>query len=161
MKEHKYTEAELYNKFSALCAFTEYCISDIRKKMQRLDPEAEHTERVIERLVKENFINESRYATAFVRDKFRHNRWGTVRIAMELRAKGIDKETIDAAMQEISDEDASETLLSLLKKKLPTVKGNTDYEIKMKLMRFAASRGFEPERVRRTVEEVMSGQDNE
>lgn len=152
---HKYTEAELYIKYSALCAQAEYCIFDIRRKMQHLSIDPNCIDRVIQRLLKENFINESRYAHAFVRDKFRYNRWGRVRIALELRARGIDAADIDTALQELDDEDTTATLLSLLQKKLPSVKGNTDCEIKMKLMRFALSRGFEPDLVRKAVEEVM------
>lgn len=152
-------EAEAYNKFSAQCAFAEYCSSDIRKKMQRMEMDEDVMERVIRHLTKEGFIDEARYATAFVRDKLHHNRWGRVRIEQELRMRGISQHLIDEAMLEIDEDDARKTLLHLLTKKLPSVKGRNAYEIKAKLMRFAMSRGFDMDLIRSIADEVVSGAD--
>lgn len=153
------TEAEAYNKFSAQCALAEYCCYDIRKKMQRMEMGEEVTERVIRRLVKEGFIDESRYSKAFVKDKFRYNHWGRVRIEQGLRMKGISQSLIADAMLEIDEDDARETLLHLMKKKLPSVKGRNAYEIKAKLMRFAMSRGFDIDLIRSVADEVVSDGD--
>lgn len=153
------TEAEAYNKFSAQCALTEYCCSDIRKKMLRLEMDEDVIERVIRHLTKEGFIDEARYANAFVRDKFHHNRWGRIRIEQKLRMKGISQHLIDDAMLEIDEDDARETLLHLLEKKLPSVKGRNTYEIKAKLMRFAMSRGFDMDLIRSVADEVISDAD--
>lgn len=153
------TEAEAYNKFSAQCALAEYCPSDIRKKMQRLDIDEDATERVIHHLMNEGFINEDRYAKAFVRDKFHHNRWGRIRIEQELRMKGISQNLIDDALLEIDEDDVRETLLHLMEKKLPSVKGRNVYEIKAKLMRFAMSRGFDIDLIRSVADEVISDTD--
>ncbi len=153
------TEAEAYNKFSAQCALAEYCCSDIRKKMQRMEMGEEVTERVIRHLKKEGFIDESRYSKAFVRDKFRYNHWGRVRIEQGLRMKGISQSLIVDAMLEIDEDDARETLLHLMKKKLPSVKGRNAYEIKAKLMRFAMSRGFDIDLIRGVADEVVSDGD--
>jgi regulatory protein len=154
--KHIYTEKELYNKYSSLCAGAEYCCFDIRKKMQRLEVSEELADKVLQHLQKEQFIDERRYARAFVRDKFRYNRWGRTRIQQELRMKGVPQLFIDDALEEISEDDSYETLLSLLQKKLPSVKGKNGYEIKMKLMRFAMSRGFDADMARRIVEEELS-----
>ena len=151
-----YTEKELLNKYSALCAGAEYCCSDLRKKMMRLGVAADVIEKVLQKLVKERFIDESRYAHAFVRDKFRYNKWGRQRIQQELRLRGIPTLMIEDALQEISTDDSYETLRTLIQKKLPSVKGRNGYEIKMKLMRFAVSRGFDVDMVRRVVDAEVS-----
>lgn len=151
-----YTEKELFNKYSTLCAGAEYCCFDIRKKMQRLEVSEELADGVLQHLQKEQFIDEKRYAHAFVRDKFRYNRWGRVRIQQELRMKGVPQLFIDEALEEISEDESYETLLSLLQKKLPSVKGKNGYEIKMKLMRFAMSRGFNADMARKIVEDELS-----
>ncbi len=151
-----YTEKELFNKYSALCAGAEYCCSDILKKMQRLEVSGQLADRVLQSLMKEKFIDESRYSHAFVRDKFHYNRWGRVRIQQELRLKGIPQRFIDEALEEISPEDSYTTLRVLLQKKLPSIKGRNGYEIKMKLMRFAISRGFDAEMARKIVESDLS-----
>ncbi len=150
------TEAEAYNKFSAQCALAEYCRYDIRKKLKRADADESLIDKVLNRLIKEGFIDEARYARAFVRDKFRYNRWGAQRIQHELRMKGIDQSLIDEALEEISDDDSFENLHHVIQKKLPSVKGRNSYEIKMKLMRFAISRGFDMDTVRRVIDAEMS-----
>ena len=124
--------------------------------MQRLEVSEELADGVLQHLQKEQFIDEKRYAHAFVRDKFRYNRWGRVRIQQELRMKGVPQLFINEALEEISEDESYETLLSLLQKKLPSVKGKNGYEIKMKLMRFAMSRGFNADMARKIVEDELS-----
>ena len=142
------TEAEAFQKLSALCAAAEYCRSDIWRKMgnwQIADdpgPDAEAKQRILDRLLREGYIDEARYACAFVRDKFRYNRWGRTRIRQELRLRGIDPDTVARALQELPDDDEQEALRQLLARKRPTVRGKNDREINLKLIRFALSRGF-------------------
>lgn len=152
----QYSEAEAYQRLSALCATAEYCKTDILKKMAAwdIDPAGKAQERIISRLEREHFIDEGRYAHAFVRDKFRYNRWGRMRIDRELRLRGISPDIIDDALGEISDDDTLETLRRLLTQKRPSVRGKTDYEVKMKLIRFALSRGFEMETIRKAVDNI-------
>ena len=159
-QSHRYTEQEAFQKLSALCAVAEYCKADMRRKMEHwllTDAEAEKDaaakERVISRLVKEQYIDERRYAHAFVRDKFRYNRWGKLRIQQELRMKGIAQEVIGEALQELPAEETEETLRRLIEQKRPSVKGQNAYEINMKLMRFALSRGFEADMARKVIGE--------
>ncbi len=130
-------------KLSALCAASEQCIHDVRKKMQRWELTDEQQQSIIDRLVREKYIDENRYAHAFVRDKSRYNRWGAVKIKNELRKRNISTLDIEDALTELNADDTLETLRQLLDKKRPTVKGRSEYEINTKLIRFALSRGFE------------------
>ena len=84
-KKHIYTEQEAYLKLSALCAMSEQCCHDVLQKMKRWEVADAVAEKVVARLVKERFIDEERFAKAFVRDKFRYNHWGKVRIVQELK----------------------------------------------------------------------------
>ncbi|MGX8683077.1 MAG: regulatory protein RecX, partial [Bacteroidales bacterium] len=99
-KQHIYTEQEAYQKLSALCAMSEQCCHDMMRKMSRWQMDQEVAEKVVARLVKEGFINEERYARAFVRDKFRYNHWGEVKIKHELKLKGISQKHIEAGLEE-------------------------------------------------------------
>jgi len=74
-------------KAMALCAGREYCRSDIRQKLSTWSIDATDAEKIISKLVIEKFIDEERYCTAFVRDKFRYNKWGRVKIASALKMK--------------------------------------------------------------------------
>lgn len=142
-KKRAYSEQEAYNKLSALCAMSELCCYDMQRKMRNWEMPEGARERVVEKLLKERFIDEARYAHAFVRDKFRYNHWGKVRIQQELRLRNIAQHLIDDALQEnIPQEDNLSTLKDLIEKKRPTVKGRSQYEVKGKLIRFAVSKGF-------------------
>ena len=148
---HIYTEQEAYTKLSALCAMSEQCCWDVERKMRRWELPAEATERVTRRLVEERFIDEERFAHAFVRDKFRYNHWGKVRIEQELRQRHIASRHIEEALQEIEDTDHLDALRDIIEKKRPTVKGRNNYEIKGKLIRFALGRGFEMDEILKVV----------
>lgn len=142
-KKHIYTEEESYLKLSALCAVSEQCCHDMMQKMRRWGLAEELAEKVVSRLVKERFIDEGRYAKAFVRDKFRYNHWGRMRIEQELKKRKIAQRHIDEALEEIDEKDNLESLREMIRKKRPSVKGKNEYEIRGKLIRFALGRGFQ------------------
>ena len=81
-------------KAMTLCSHREYCNEDIRIKLRSWGVAEEDTEKIIVALIKENFLNEARYSEAFVKDKFRYNKWGRVKIAAHLKAKSIPGEMI-------------------------------------------------------------------
>ena len=111
--------------------------------LERWGLDAACQQTVVARLEKEKFIDETRYARCFVRDKFRYNGWGRVKMAQALRLKGISPSCIEKAMDEIEEEEYSRTLQKLLQSKARSLKGGTDYERNGKLVRFGLSRGFE------------------
>lgn len=153
-KKHIYTEEEAYLKLSALCAVSEQCCHDMMQKMRRWELPQELAEKVVARLVKERFIDEERYAKAFVRDKFRYNHWGRVRIELELKKRKIAQRHIAEALEEIDEKDNLEALREMIRKKRPSVKGKNEYEIKGKLIRFALGRGFQMDDVIKVVGDV-------
>ena len=140
-KKHIYTEQEAYQRLSALCAMSEQCCHDV-KKMKRWEVTDEMAERIVARLVKEKFIDEERFARAFVKDKFRYNHWGRVRIEQELKMRKIAPKHIEMGLEELKEEDSLGALREMIQKKLPTVKGKNEYEIRGKLIRFVLGRGF-------------------
>ena len=147
----QYTEQEAYTRLSALCAMGERCCYDMQKKMKNWELPEGAEDRIVEKLVKERFIDEGRFARAFVRDKFRYNRWGRVRIQQELRLRQIPQKHIDEALEEIESDDNLSTLSEIIRKKRPSVKGKNEYEIKGKLIRFALGRGFSMEDITKVI----------
>lgn len=138
----KLSKEEALTRLATLCASAEYCEYDLRKKMERWELPEGAEDAIIQQLVKERFLDEERYAKAFVRDKFRYNKWGRIRISMELKKKRISEHVIEDALEEIPSDDNLDTLKALIESKKKSVKGKSDYEIKCKLIRFALSRGF-------------------
>ena len=141
-KKHIYTEQEAYQKLSALCAMSEQCCHDVMQKMRRWELKEDVAEKIVVRLVKERFIDEERFARAFVRDKFRYNHWGRVKIELELKKRNIASRHIEMGLEELKEEDNLDTLRQLIEKKRPSVKGKNEYEIKGKLIRYALGKGF-------------------
>ncbi len=140
-------ESQLYktalSKAMALCSRIEYCSSDIRKKLQAWDVPSEDENKIINALVKDNFINEERYSKAFVRDKFRHNRWGRIKIAAHLKSKGLASEIRRSALEEIDNEEYRKVIKSLITAHRKTTRAKNQYDLKGKLLRFGLSKGFE------------------
>lgn len=137
------TADEILYKLAARCSVSEQCLSDIEAKLSRYDlTEEEHT-RILRHLVEEKYVDDRRYAEAYVKDKYRFNKWGRIKIAQGLRLKGIDNETIKSAMETIDEEEYLSILRDLIKAKRKSTRGTSEYEINGKLIRFATGRGFE------------------
>ena len=142
------TADEILYKLAARCSVSEQCLSDIENKLAKYDlPEEERT-RILRHLVEEKYVDDQRYAEAYVRDKYRFNKWGRMKIAQGLRIKGIDNETISEAMGAIDEAEYLSILRDLIKAKRKSTKGKSDYEINGKLARFATGRGFEYSAIR-------------
>ena len=148
------TEESALSRLANLCARAEYCIQDMRKKMSAWELSEEAQTRIIARLLKDRYIDENRYAHAFVRSKFRFNRWGRDKIRQALRLKGISDDDIADGLSEIQSEESDTMLKELLRKKSRTIKYNSDYERYMKLLRFAVSRGFSLDDARKAIESM-------
>jgi regulatory protein len=131
------------NKSMALCSSREYCCEDIRSKLTAWGVDNEDSDRIIELLIKENFINEPRYASAFVRDKFKYNKWGKVKIAAHLKFKKLNSGVISSALDSIDNEQYNRMLRELIDNHRRTVKSKNQYDLKAKLLRYGLSKGFE------------------
>ena len=137
------TADEVLYKLAARCSVSEQCLSDVEGKLAKYDLTEEEKTRILRHLVEEKYIDDGRYAEAYVRDKYRFNKWGRIKIAQGLRMKGIDRETIDTAMEAIDEAEYFDILRGLLQSKRRSTKGKNDYEVNGKLIRFATGRGFE------------------
>lgn len=146
-----FTEDTALQWAASRCALRECCRYDIRKKWTEGGLDADACERLLDRLEDEGFIDEDRYARAFVHDKLEYDHWGRIKMTQALRLKGIGRSTIDRALAEaIDDARYREVLRQCLAQKLRTLSfdpANREetYKSVQKLVRFAASRGFEPE----------------
>ncbi len=145
------TETEGKTRAEAYCSAAEHCRSEVRAMLERHGAEKPDIESIINNLVKEGFIDESRYAHAFVHDKVRFAKWGRVKIAQALWQKRIPQDITDAALESIDYDEYLAALKDVVKAKFRTVKGATEYERKMKTMRSVCSRGYEPALVRKVL----------
>lgn len=130
------------SRLQRLTSKAEYCRQDIyRKALKDLDGDASEAARLVEELVRERYVDDARYASAYAREKASLQGWGPVKIRFQLRAKGVSDADITAALAEIDPDSADVRLQKLLAAKAKSLSG--DPQIRLKLIRFGLSRGYD------------------
>lgn len=137
------TPSQAMNRAAALCARSEQAPGDIREKLMKWGLVGEDVSHILLRLTQQGFLDEARFAKAFVKDRFAFNGWGRIKIAYQLRQKGFPGDVIDEAMTAIDETQYRERLIELLQSKWRTVKEREPRAAWAAMMRFAVSRGFE------------------
>lgn len=146
------TGQQAFTKLAALCARGEHCQHDMLEKMRQWGVSAEEQAEVMQRLVEGRYVDDSRFARAFVIDKVRYNKWGRRKVEQALWMKHIDKSVANEVLDDISDEEYLSVLRPLLKQKRKSTKAQSEYELTMKLIRFALSRGFTMDIIRQCID---------
>lgn len=146
------TEQEAYLTLAALCAQAEHCQWEMMEKMRRWEVDDAAQARVMERLVKERYVDDERYARAFVKDKVRYNKWGRRKVEQALWQKHIADDIRSRVLGEVDDEEYLSVLRPLLMQKRKSTKAQSDYELNQKLMRFALGRGFTYDIIRQCID---------
>ncbi len=147
-------KVKMADRLKVQCSRREYCRSDVMKKaLKALEGDEAAAREVVDELVAERYVDELRYASAFARDKVSIAGWGEVKIRYMLAGKGIPREVVDAALAEIDGGKASEKLRKLLEVKAKSLKG--DPQIRLKLLRFALSRGYQYDSVNEILNRVQ------
>ena len=137
------------------CARAERASGDALRLMHRWGVAPQEQQQVLKRLIDEKFIDDRRYAEAFVREKTNLSAWGEFKIRAALRNKGIASEIIDQALRQLADNDSGERLMERLRRKMRTIKYDTAYQLKNKLIRHGLSLGYPTDKVIGCVEKVM------
>lgn len=138
-----------------LCARSEKCSGDALRLMRGWGVSDADAQKVLQRLVSERFIDDSRYAAAFVREKINLSGWGAYKITTALKRKGIEGATIAAVMSENGDVDMSERLMQLLERKVRTTKAKDSTDLRAKLFRYAAGQGYDFATIKGCVERIV------
>lgn len=137
------------NIVAAQCSKKEYCTADVYQKLLRWELNEKEAAAIMDFLVKNHFVDDERFAEAYVLDKARFNRWGRLKIARMLRVKQIPDAIVERALALLPDEETEETCLSLLRQKAKGLKESDPYKRKAKLYRFALGRGFSHDTISR------------
>ncbi len=139
------TEQQILMKLTSVCAKGEHCKEDMRVKMRKWNVDEETQERVLNFLVEERYIDESRYTSFFINDKIKYNKWGKRKVEQALYVKHIPKDIYEPILNEIEEDEYEDILLPLLVNKEKNIKANSEYEKRGKLIRFALQRGYSME----------------
>lgn len=147
MKAKKPMSAEeAQARLEALCARAEHSTGEMAERLRRWQIGSTEAERILASLKAHRFVDDRRFARAYVTDKVKFARWGKRKVYQGLLTKRVAPEIIKEALSDIDSDLYESTLEGLLRAKAATNKELLDtYEGRTKLYRFAASRGFEPE----------------
>lgn len=150
--------AEAKVKIAAYCAYQERCQEEVRTKLAEKGLFGDQAEELISHLIEEGFLNEERFAQAFVRGKFNLKKWGKNKITQELKLRKVSPNCIKSGLKEIEPEEYWQMLLGLVEKKSGFVKDTDQFKKKYKIQQYLIGRGFESDLVQSAVETVFSEQ---
>ena len=151
----KVTFEQALLKAQTICSRQEKCEHDIIQKLFDWKVEKSLHSKIIKSLKDENYINEERYASSFVKDKLSFNKWGIIKIRYALLQKNIPEKVINNALNEIDEQTYEHILKEELLKKLKSLKESDEYIVKSKLLQYALSKGFENGKVFDMVSEIQ------
>ena len=147
-------QKRILDRLRGLCSRREYCYADVLKKAKdALDGDAQAAKEVADVLVEDKYVDDLRYASAFARDKSAIQGWGEVKIRYMLSAKGVSRDVIDKALEEIDQDKADSRLEKLLQNKLKSLKD--DPQCRLKLLRFALGRGYSYDEVNSLINQIL------
>ena len=149
-----YTVDEALKRMEHYCSYQERCHKEVVQKLHSMYMIPEAIDHIVVKLMQDNFLNEERYAKAFVSGKFRIKKWGKQRLTRELKQKDIGKTLINMALQTITDEEYLETFHALAEKKAETIRETNVLKKKKKLADYLFYRGWESHLVYDKVNEL-------
>ena len=137
------TADQILDKMAKYCAYQERSVKEVTDKLKTFEISEKDLEEIINYLIDNKFVNDERFAHAFVRGKINQSGWGVNKIRFHLIQKGVSKEIIDEALQSFDEEAYRQRLVEVLKAKAKTVKAANDFERNRKLAAYAIQKGFE------------------
>lgn len=129
------------------CAYRDRCTSEVERRLRDFELPPEQQELILADLKELGYLDDARFAVAFVRGKFRIKKWGRLKIRAALQALRIPAEFIRQALAQIEEQEYQGVLMELAEKKYRTLGGATDWKRQQQLVRYLLQRGFESDLV--------------
>lgn len=156
MNKREKTPEQALRSLMNLCVKAERSEFDVRRLLGRWGIAAEERQRIVDALVRERFVDNRRYAEAYVREKVRFSGWGRFKIRAALRAKRIDESIIEEALGQVDGASMREKLEHRLRIKMDRTKARDEYDLRGKLLRYGAGLGFDTDMVLEVVEHLLA-----
>jgi len=143
-KKIKITDEKVaLTKAEHFCAYQERAQQEVRDKLYDWGLWPDAVENIIVKLIGDNFLNEERFAKAYVQGKFKQKGWGRIKIKQGLKIKKIPENLLKKALLTIDGDEYFEMLTKVLSKKAILLNEKVPYKRRYKLQQYALSRGFE------------------
>jgi regulatory protein len=151
-----YTVHEIKQKIEHFCVYQDRCHKEVEEKIKSYNLIPEAREMILLSLMKDNFLNEERFAKSFARGKFRIKHWGKNRIVNELKMRDISSYNIKTALKEIEEKDYLKTIYTITENRNNVISETNQYKRKKKLIDFLLRKGFETDLIFKVVDEILS-----
>lgn len=142
-KRKRLTPAQAKVSIENYCAYQERSHKQVRNKLFKYGLYSSEVEAMISELISSRFLNEERFAKAYAGGKFRMKKWGKAKIQYQLKSEGLSKRCIALGLKEIDSDEYEKTLLTLLNKKINSLKDESIFVRRQKAARFALGKGYE------------------
>jgi len=126
------------------CANRERPTSDVVNMLVRHNVGEGLAIRIVEWLKNEKFLDERRYCEAYVKDKFRFNKWGKIKLKYEMKKKGVDDGLIGEVLEQVPVDEYAGAIKELAEKKWRQLNDDNTHIKKQKTARYLINKGFEP-----------------
>ena len=143
MNNFDLTLKEIEGKLQYYCSYQDRCHKEVIAKLKTFGVKSNESNQIISNLIKENYLNESRFSKSFVRGKFNIKNWGKVRIINELKFRNISPYNITLGLNEIDDQDYMKKLEDIFNKKLSSLSNLSSPLKKKKMNSYLLYRGWE------------------
>jgi regulatory protein len=138
---------EIYNTAIRLLSRRDHSCAELQKKLLAREFSREEIDALIVKLIEKNFLNDLRFTQSYIR--MRSNKgYGAIRIAAELRERGVEKEIISS----VQSENFSDDIEAVCLKKFGT-KDFKEMKTRAKAIRFLQYRGFALSQINRLFKE--------
>lgn len=148
------TYEQALQKMASLCSISEHCEHDVRRKLYKWGISTEDSDRIVDYLLDEGYLDENRFAMSYANDKLRFSHWGRLKIRSMLQALRISDACIGEALARIDPKEYERILVRVLDGKRRTMDECESYDARIKIIRFALQRGFEISEITKFVDET-------
>ena len=148
-------------KIEHYCAYQERCHDEVVQKLRSMKMDSDEIDTILVHLIKDNFLNESRFACSFARGKHRIKFWGKIRIVNELKFRKITQYTINLALKEISSEEYLANFHHLAERNWESIQEKNVLKKRKKFCDYLLRKGFESNLVYEKAKELENGNTND
>lgn len=150
-----YSFEEAKRLMEQYCIYRDRCHKEVEAKIWSLRmTKAEH-DAILEHLITEKYLDESRYVQSFVRGKFNQNRWGRKKIVNQLKFNQISDYNIRLGLKEIDESEYRKTMLLLIEKKSEALGKAKNFKNQNKVLQYLVQKGFEYDLSLELIKEVL------
>lgn len=145
-------------KMENWCAYQERSHQEVKEKLYAHGLYTDDVNAILSHLIQNNFLNEERFACAYVSGKFKIKGWGRNKIKQQLKLKKVSEANIKTGLKQIEADEYFQKLLQLAQKKNGLIKEKHPLKRKYKLSAYLISKGYESDLVNEAVKQVLQNE---